>query len=213
VTYLTCIKHPYVAQQYEVTAASFSEISDKSYWDDLAVDVQSTEAAAKARLDKQTINEVEQLCCYQVLGDKIAKLPTTLRSLRELRSKFGHEIPYKPWVIAWVSLIFVEFLLAGAFGAAEPHSAEQKIYRILLIVVGIAAGISLVMGWITGFRNATQRELRKSYSKQFEDVVAPCMRLAGADPAMGFDNLEYAQEVAEHVGKTYEHLKTRFLTI
>jgi hypothetical protein len=39
------------------------------------------------------------------------------------------------------------------------------------------------------------------------------MRLAGADPAMGFDNLEYAQEVAEHVGKTYEHLKTRFLTI
>jgi hypothetical protein len=210
VTYLTCLKHPCVAERYKVAAASFPEISDKSYWDALSVDVQATERTAKARLDEQTVKEVEQLCLYQVLGEKIAEAPKTLLSLRQLRSKFNREVSDKPWQVAWGIALAAELLLAALYGAAESHSAHKAI-RLLLILVGIVAGISFIVACFVAAYNGSQRGLRKVYVSQFADVIAPCMRLAEIDPAEGFDNLEYAQEVVEYVRKNYEYLKARLL--
>ena len=220
VTFLTCIKHRHIEERYELSAASFPEMADKRFWDELTVDVQETRALAEERLDAGTIEEVKELCEYQSVADKIATAPETLKKLRELSGK----IKIKPnnWSIIVGAALLVPAVLAllgtAVIGITELRtllvSPEANLEDLqnnltaLAVLLGVFPLALLLGGVMEKKRTAAYAA---QYMTLFTTDIAPCLRLAHVDPATCTDNLDYVEKVIEYVGERYRYLQEKIL--
>jgi hypothetical protein len=221
VTFLTCIKHRHVEDRYELSAASFRDMADKRFWDELTVDVQETRAAAEELLDTGTVEEVKELCEFQTVADKIAIAPETLRKLRDLsaRIKIG---PKKTWITITCVLV-VSAILAGLgaavfgikelrsllFSPAIEHEGLQENLASLAALLGFGGIISAVYCVVkTGGAAANTGR----YLGLFMTDIAPCLRLMNVDASSGKDNLDHVEVVISSVSEKYRQLQAKLLT-
>src|SRR5262249_54297168 len=162
----------------------------KRFWDELTVDLQETRQRTEKLLDTETIDEVNELCDYQSVADKIVIAPETLKRLRYLSTPIESK---KSWFkIAYALFIgtILAALGAGVIGIKElrnllvdPATDLKDVQNNLIglaVLLGLGSAVTFVYGVLVTAQPAARRA---QYVGLFTADIEPCLRLAHVDPA------------------------------
>ena len=220
---IACRKHRQIESHYDLSAARFSDLADKRFWDTLTADVGQQEARALSLVDNETLVDVDSLLRYQRQAEciasasgAVARVGAIQAQLPALRLKLSRTKALSLEAYSMFIFLGVGFLvLAIAIPSIKEIRTAQPLF-IILSLVSAAAGIGIGGSGITKAL-AKQRlssqclELDRELNDLFENTVTPCLHLAGADVAVCRNDLHKTEKFIEYVVKYFDYLNKKLL--